>query len=87
VPLIISTAAVWSIIILIGPFGYSFHWAYVVDTPLNQVAVAVVPIAGLIIGAASIKKKTVTRWLTVPIFLFNFLLTIIVTFALVVSVI
>ncbi len=85
-PIVIGIAALFSSILLIGPFGYSSHWAYVTNTPLNQAAVAIVPVAGLIIVDAVDRKRAITRWVTVPLSIFSFLIAVIVAFALYISI-
>jgi hypothetical protein len=64
----------------------SCSWAYVTDTPLNQAAIAIMPIAGLIIVAVGDRKRAFSRWVTVPVFIFSLLVTAIVTLALYISI-
>jgi hypothetical protein len=84
-PVLIGIAALFSNLLLIGPFGYSYSWAYIVTTPVNLAAVAVIPIAGLVIGAVGIWKRTVTRWVMIPIVVFSSLVTIIIELIIFVS--
>lgn len=77
-PVLIGIAALFSNLLLIGPFGYSYSWAYILTTPINLTAVAFIPIAGLVIGSVGIWKRTVTKWVLVPVLVFNFLVTVIV---------
>lgn len=75
-PSIIGITAMFTL--LVDLLGYSYHWAYVIDTPLNQLAIAIVPVAGFIIGAVNVRKKLVTKWVTVPVFIFTFLVTVLI---------
>jgi len=79
-PVLISIAALFSNLLLIGPFGYSYSWAYILNTPANLISVAVIPLAGLAIGAVGIWKRTVTRWVIIPVVVFCALITFIVEF-------
>jgi len=74
VPVLIGIAALFGNLLLIGPFGYSYSWAYILNTPSNLISVAVIPIAGLAIGAVGIWKRTVTRWIMVPVLVFCILI-------------
>lgn len=76
--ILIGIAALFSNLLLIGPFGYSYSWAYIVTTPINLVAVAVIPVAGLVIGAVGIWKRAATRWVMIPIVVFSSLVTVII---------
>ena len=80
VPVLIGIAALFSNLLLIGPFGYSYGWAYILDTPADFLSVAVIPIAALAIGAVAIWKRTVTRWVIVPVVVFCALIAFIVEF-------
>ncbi|MBA7710044.1 hypothetical protein ES703_118972 [subsurface metagenome] len=77
-PVLIGIVALFSNLLLIGPFGYSYGWAYILDTPVNLLSVAVIPIAGLLLGAIGVWKRTVTRWVMIPIVVFGFLVTVII---------
>lgn len=79
-PVLIGIAALFGNLLLIGPFGYSYGWAYILDTPADFLSVAVIPIAGLAIGAVGIWKRTVTRWVIIPVAVFCALITFIVEF-------
>jgi hypothetical protein len=85
VPVLIGIAALFGNLLLIGPFGYSYSWAYILNTPSNLISVAVIPIAGLAIGAVGIWKRTVTRWITIPMVVFCALVTLIVEFIIISS--
>ena len=76
-PVFIGIAALFSNLLLIGPFGYR---AYILDTPADFLSVSVIPIAGLAIGAVGIWKRTVTRWVIIPVVVFCALITFIVEF-------
>jgi len=77
-PVIIGTTALFCFLLFIGPFGYSYGWAYILDTPANLLSVAVIPVAGLVIGVVGIWKRTVTRWATIPVVVFCALVAFIV---------
>jgi hypothetical protein len=83
-PVIIGIAALFGNSLLTGslPFfssaGYSHGWAYVLITPADLVSVAIIPIAGLAIGAVGIWKRAVTRWATIPVVVFCALVAFIV---------
>jgi hypothetical protein len=62
---------------VIGPFGYSYSWAYIPDTAVNKLAAAIVPIIGLAIAAVGIWKKTAPKWVMIPIVCFSSLVAII----------
>lgn len=57
---------------------YSYHWAYVTDTPLNQAAIAIMPVAALVIVAVGDRKRAFSRWIMVPVLIFCLLLAAIV---------
>jgi hypothetical protein len=77
-PVFIGIAALFSNLLLIGPFAYSYGWAYILDTPADFLSVAVIPIAALAIGAVGIWKRAVTRWVTIPVVVFCALVAFIV---------
>jgi hypothetical protein len=77
VPVLIGIAALFSNLLLTGPFGYSYSWAYILNTPPNMVSVAVIPITGLAIVVVGISKKTVSKWIMIPVLVFCALLTIV----------
>jgi hypothetical protein len=83
-PVIIGIAALFGNSLLTGslPFfpsaGYSHGWAYILITPADLVSVAIIPIAGLAIGAVGIWKRAVTRWATIPVVVFCALVAFIV---------
>ena len=70
-------------LLVIGPFGYTYSWAYVPDTPINKVAAFIVPLASLAICAVGVGKKTVTRWILIPVMVFCFLIAVIAGFTLI----
>jgi hypothetical protein len=69
-PVLLGIAGLFSVLLVIGPFGYSYSWAYVPDTTLNKAAAFIVPIAALAIGAVGISRKTITLWVMVPVMVF-----------------
>lgn len=75
-PVIIGIVALFSNFLLIGPLGYSYAWAYILNTPLNVAVVAVIPIAGLAIGTVGIWKRTAPKWIMIPIVVFCSLVTV-----------
>jgi len=77
-PVIIGIAALFSNLLLIGPFAYSYGWAYILDTPADLLSVAIIPIAALTIGAVGIWKRAVTKWATIPVVVFCALIAFIV---------
>jgi len=77
-PILIGVAALFSNLLLIGPFGYSYGWAYILDTSADFLSVAVIPITALVIGAVGIWKRAVTRWATIPVLVFCALIAFIV---------
>jgi hypothetical protein len=77
-PVIIGIAALFSNLLLIGPFAYSYGWAYILETPADLLSVAIIPLAALAIGAVSIWKRAVTRWATIPVVAFCALVAFIV---------
>jgi hypothetical protein len=77
-PVLIGITALVSEVLLIFSLGYSYPWAYVLDTPLDLLSVAVIPVAGLAIAVVGIWKRTVTRWLMVPVLAFSVLIAVIV---------
>lgn len=83
VPVLIGIAALFGNLLLIGPFGYSYSWAYILNTPLNMISVAIIPIAGLAIGTVGIWKRTVTKWIMVPVLIFCVLIAAIIGLVLV----
>jgi len=78
VPVLIGIAALFGNLLLIGPFGYSYSWAYILNTPSNLISVTVIPIAGIVVGVVGIWKRTVTKWITIPVVVFCALVTFIV---------
>jgi hypothetical protein len=73
-PIFLGIAGLFSVLLVIGPFGYTYGWAYVPDTPANKVAAFIVPLASLAICAVGIGKKTVTRWVMIPVMIFCILI-------------
>jgi len=49
-PVLIGMAALFGNLILIGLFGYSYNWTYILHTTADLLSVAVMPIAALAIG-------------------------------------
>jgi hypothetical protein len=76
-PVLLGIAGLFSILLVIGPFGYSYSWAYVPDTALNKAAVLIVPLAGLAIGGVGIGKKKNTLWVMIPVMVFCSIVAII----------
>jgi hypothetical protein len=77
-PVIVGITALFCFLLFIGPFAYSYGWAYILDTPADLVSVAIIPLAGLAIGAVGIWRRTVTRWATIPVVVFCVLVVFIV---------
>jgi hypothetical protein len=76
-PALLGVAGLFSVLLVIGPFGYSYSWAYIPDTAVNKLAAAIVPIIGLAIAAVGIWKKTAPKWVMIPIVCFSSLVAII----------
>jgi len=76
-PVLLGIAGLFSVLLVIGPFGYSYGWAYVPDTALNKAAAFIVPLAALAIGALGISKKKVTFWVMIPVMVFCALVAVI----------
>jgi hypothetical protein len=70
VPVLLGIAGLFSILLVIGPFGYSYSWAYVPDTALNKAAAFIVPLAALATGGVGIGKKKITLWVMIPVMVF-----------------
>jgi hypothetical protein len=70
-PVFLGMIALFSILMLFG------GWPYFLWTPINQAAGAIIPFAGLTIVAVGIWKRTVTKWIMVPILIFCILIAII----------
>jgi hypothetical protein len=69
-PVLLGVAGLFSVLLVIGPFGYSYSWAYVPDTALNKAAAFIVPLAGLAIGALGIGEEKITLWVMIPVMVF-----------------
>jgi len=69
-PVILGIAGLFSVLLIIGPLGYTYGWAYVPDTLVNRVAALIVPLASLAVCAAGIQKKTATLWVLIPVLVF-----------------
>ena len=69
-PVLLGIAGLFSVLLVIGPFGYSYSWAYIPDTALNKAAAFIVSITALAIGALGIGKKKVTLWIMIPVMVF-----------------
>ena len=69
-PVLLGIVGLFSVLLVIGPFGYSYSWAYVPDTALNKAAAFIVPLTALAIGALGIGKKKVTLWIMIPVMVF-----------------
>ena len=76
-PVLLGIAGLFSVLLVIGPFGYSYNWAYVPDTALNKAAAFIIPLTALAIGALGIGKKKVTLWVMIPVMAFCTLVAII----------
>jgi len=76
-PVLLGIAGLFSILLVIGPFGYSYSWAYVPDTALNKAAALIVPLAALAIGGVGIGKKKITLWVMIPVIAFCSIVAII----------
>ena len=76
-PVLLGIAGLFSVLLVIGPFGYTYGWAYIPDTYLNKLLAFLVPFAGLVIAVVGIRKKTVTKWIMIPVLVFCLLVAII----------
>jgi len=74
-PVLLGIAGLFSLLLVTGPFGYSYSWAYVPDTVLNKAAAFIVPLTALAIGALGISKKELTLWIMIPVVVFCTLVT------------
>jgi hypothetical protein len=77
-PVIVGITALFCFLLFIGPFAYSYGWAYILDTPADLFSVVIIPLAGLAIGAVGIWKRAVTRWATIPVVVFCALVAFII---------
>jgi len=78
IPVLLGIAGLFGILLVIGPFGYSYSWAYIPDTTANLLSAAVIPVTGLAIGVVGIWKRTAPKWVMIPIVVFGALVTVIV---------
>ena len=69
-PVFLGIAGLFCVVLMIGPFGYTYGWAYIPDTPVNKIAALMIPLASLAVCVAGISKKTVTRWVLMPVLVF-----------------
>jgi len=76
-PVLLGIAGLLSVLLVIGPFGYTYGWAYIPDTALNKLAAFMVPFAGLAIVVVGISKKTATKWAMIPVLVFCVLVAVI----------
>ncbi|MBN2462468.1 MAG: hypothetical protein JXB43_02585 [Dehalococcoidia bacterium] len=76
-PVLLGIAGLFSILLVIGPFGYTYGWAYIPDTTLNKLLAFLIPFAGLVIVVVGIRKKTVTKWIMIPVLVFCTLISVI----------
>ena len=76
-PVLLGIAGLFSLLLVIGPFGYSYSWAYVPDTVLNKAAASIVILTALAIGALGISKKELTLWVMIPVMVFCALVAVI----------
>jgi hypothetical protein len=74
-PVAIGIAGMFSLLLLTGLLIHSYQWAYVLSTPLNSISAAVIPATGLIVAVMGIIKKTVTKWIIIPVLVFSALST------------
>jgi hypothetical protein len=51
-PVILGVAGLFGVLLVIGPFGYSYAWAYIPDSTCSKVMAISIAIAGLFIGIA-----------------------------------
>ncbi len=77
-PVFIGITALVAKVLLLCSLGYSYPWAYILRTPANFLAVAVIPLAGLVIAAVGIWKRSATKWFLVPVLVFSTLVAVIV---------
>ena len=76
-PVLLGIAGLFSVLLVIGPFGYTYGWAYIPDTAVNKVVAFIVPLAALAIGSVGISRKTITLWVMVPVMVFCALVAVI----------
>lgn len=76
-PVLLGIAGLFSVLLVIGPFGYTYGWAYIPDTAVNKVVAFIVPLAALAFGAVGISRKTITLWVMVPVMVFCALVAVI----------
>ena len=76
-PVLLGIAGLFSVLLAIGPFGYTYGWAYIPDTAVNKVVAFIVPLAALAIGSVGISRKTITLWVMVPVMVFCALVAVI----------
>jgi len=69
-PVLLGIVGLFRVFLVIGPFGYSYSWAYIPDTALNKAAAFIVLLTALAIGALGIGKKKVTLWVMIPVMVF-----------------
>lgn len=46
-----------------------FRWDYVLDTPLNRIAIWAIILAGLALAVFGVKKAKLNKWVTIPVFI------------------
>jgi len=76
-PVLLGIAGLFSVLLVIGPFGFTYGWAYIPDTALNKLVAFLVPLAGLVIVVVGISKKTITKWVMIPVLVFCILISVI----------
>lgn len=76
-PVLLGLAGLFSVLLVIGPFGYTYSWAYLPDTALNKLGAFLVPLAGLVITVVGISKKTISKWVMIPVLVFCILICVI----------
>ncbi len=47
----------------------AFEWSYVLDTPLNWIAIWAIILGGLVLAILGVKKAKITKWVTIPVFI------------------
>ncbi len=69
-PVLLGIAGLFSMLLVAGPLGYAYGWAYIPDTVVNRLAALLVPLLALVIGGLGISRKAVTLWVMVPVMVF-----------------
>jgi hypothetical protein len=61
--------AMYCVNLMYGTFGNNvYEWSYVLNTPLNWVAIWGIIICGLVLAVLGIKKAKLNKWIMIPVF-------------------